>query len=248
MIRRLPFYSPPPTRIVAWEGPSALDPSVTIRAICTGLGDASHNPKTGEMVQLWIVLRDMAPHEATRSGEDSAVCGLCPKRPSAERNGALPCYVRAFQGPRSVWQASRDQSVDTEGALRAIERSGRAIRLGAYGDPAALPIDLVTALAFAARGHTGYTHQWRQQSAQAFRALLMASADTPGDRDLAHVMGWRTFRAIDRRQVFADLAPNEIFCPSAQGVQCNDCGLCDGSRRAWCGQQDKRKSIAIFEH
>ena len=243
MIRRLPFYSAPPTRIVAWEGPSALDPSVTIRAICTGLGDASHNPKTGAMVQLWIVLRDMAPHDATRTGEDSAVCGDCPKRPSADRQGALPCYVKAFQGPRSVWQAARDQRPDLDATIRAIRDSGRALRIGAYGDPAALPVDIVSALARAAHGHTGYTHQWRRAGTQALRSIVMASADSEDDRDRAHAMGWRTFRSIDRRQVFADLARDEIWCPSAQGVQCNDCGLCDGSR-----EYDRRKSIAIYEH
>lgn len=242
-MRRLPFFSPPPSRLVAWEGVSQLDGVTPIRVILTGLGDMSHNPKTGAMVQAWVVLRDMAPHEATRTGDDSAVCGDCPKRPSADRKGALPCYVRAFQGPRSTWQAAQGESADLDRALRALRASGRALRLGAYGDPAAVPVDVIRALCNAAPAHTGYTHQWRRDVARELRSFVMASADSAKDRDDAHALGWRTFRAIDRRDVFHELQ-GEVYCPAiTHGVTCAQCRLCDGAH-----EHDKRRSIAIVEH
>lgn len=61
--------------------------------------------------------------------------------------------------------------------------------MSAYGDPAALPEAVVEACLAKASGHTGYTHQWRR--APWLAAWLMASADTPAERIMAHMLGFR---------------------------------------------------------
>ena len=68
--------------IKVWEGPSLLDPSVIIMMVVTGLVTASSNHKTGDMLQTWIMRKDMPPHEAVKTGHDYAVCGDCLLRPS----------------------------------------------------------------------------------------------------------------------------------------------------------------------
>jgi len=118
------------------------------------------------------------------------------------------------------------------------------IRIGSYGDPAAIPAQHWHALLSRADGHTGYTHQWRKPIASGLRDLVMASADSEHDRDVARAMGWRTFRV---RTESESLASREIVCPaSPEGgdrMQCADCGACNGA-----GQNAGRASVAIIVH
>jgi hypothetical protein len=107
-----------------------------------------------------------------------------------------------------------------------LDLTNAPIRFGAYGDPAALPVDLLLNLASVASRRTGYTHQWRTCD-QRLRAVLMASCDNTKDCDDAHAMGWRTFR------VSTDGAPldGEVVCPATteRALSCVDCGLCSGA-------------------
>ncbi len=224
---------------VAYRGPSSLDPTVTIMAIVV-LDSA--NSKTGPMAQLFIVPQDEAPHNAQRSGLDAAVCGDCPFRPLlAKSKGLTPCYVKTFQGPRATWERNKDRPVDLEGTLVAL--AGASLRLGAYGDPAALPQALIAELASAVDMRiTGYTHQWRRPQFYWLRSFVMASCDAVTDYARAKAEGWRTFRVIQKRTLPV-LAAREIICPS-ELVSCLDCTLCDGVQYA----NDRRKDIAIHAH
>ena len=73
-----------PKGVVLYRGPSLLD-GKPIVCIATGLRSPSGNPKTGPMVQTWIMREDVAPHTAQKSGEDSSVCGDCALRPLLSR-------------------------------------------------------------------------------------------------------------------------------------------------------------------
>ncbi len=215
-----------PRSEVIWRGPSRLN-GEPIVAILTGLDDSSKNPKTGHMVQLWILPADVAPHEAIKTGEDAAICGDCPRRPSVAReNGLTVCYVakRAFQAPRSVWASTYSRGTNK---MRALSRlRGKALRFGAYGDPAALPVELVAELADAAGSWTGYTHSWRSRPELA--AWLMASCDSPADATEARASGWRYFRADEDRDAVP--AKGEVSCPAVSGrATCATCGLCRGN-------------------
>lgn len=201
----------------------------------------SANVKTGDMVQVWILRTDMNPVEAVKTGDDSAICGTCVHRGDKENGRKRSCYVNVGQGPNSVWKAF------TRGNYPLLPLSeysrvfgGRAVRLGAYGDPAVMPRVIVETICRVASRHTGYTHQWRTN--EWIKAFCMASCDTVADYKEATANGWRTFR------VSVGMTPQngEILCPaSEQGgykTQCAKCGLCNGASEA------TRKNIYIPVH
>lgn len=226
--------------LVVYRGPSALDGSPIVAILTFD----SANVKTGPMAQLFIMRADTAPHEAQRTGEDASVCGDCPYRPiHAKQRGFTPCYVKVWQGPLSTWKANRGKRVMVEAACARLTSSQASLRLGAYGDPAALPESLVARLVRAVEGRiTGYTHQWRDPRFAWLRGYVMASCDDASDYARATAEGWRTFRVVPKRALPV-LAAREILCPSDR-VECIDCRLCDGVQYA----VDRRKSIAIVAH
>jgi hypothetical protein len=179
---------------------------------------------------------DLAPNVAVRSGADATVCGDCIFRSG---NG---CYVRVDNAPRSVWAAfHRGRYVDISGDLDAIADvgAGLTVRLGAYGDPVAIPEEIWIALVSRSRAHTGYTHAWRV-APRAFRALVMASCDTEGDKVRASLRGFRTFRVSDGTD--AARLRGEMTCPASAEAghvrSCADCHACDGTRGEGLTQRD----------
>jgi hypothetical protein len=209
---------------VVYRGPSYLPEAAPGARIVATLTRGSKNAKTGNMAQLTILAERSAPHVAQRTGADAAVCGSCPLRPAATGG----CYVNTFRSPLSTWKAAKGRGVDLQGALGYLRASGIPLRLGAYGDPAALPTTLVRALFDAAGGRvTGYTHGWRTRPELA--RYVMASCETTADARRAHLAGWRTFRATAPS---ASNLPGEITCPNeTRGIECADCLLCAGASR-----------------
>jgi hypothetical protein len=216
-----------PTGRILYRGPSVLD-GAPIVAIAT-LGTT--NAKTSAMVQTWILREGIAPHEATKTGDDSSVCGNCRHRPV----NAGTCYVTVFQAPLSVWKAyGRGAYPDATAPAAAAELgAGRMVRLGAYGDPAAVPSRVWQALISRSAGWTGYTHQWqRPDFDRAIGELCMASADSPEDATLARARGMRYFRV---RRADEPLRAREFACPaSPEGGNrrtCATCKACNGAGR-----------------
>lgn len=219
-------------RGLLWQGPSLLDgqPIVAVGVYRTGKGV---NSKTGAMVQTYIIRADVDPVAAIQSGADVSVCGDCKLRGNGGQGRG--CYVNLGQGPLAVYKAF------TRGNYPAIDPAelgrGRMVRLGTYGDPAAVPVAVWDSLLEQAKGHTGYTHQWRIRPDLA--RITMASADTPADASAAWRLGFRTFR------LSSEPTNVEIQCPSDLGISCLDCGLCDGTRN---GTRAAVKSITIPPH
>lgn len=217
--------------IIFYEGPSELD-AAPIMAVATGLKARRHNRKIGHMVQTWIMRADIAPHRAIHRGLDSSVCGNCRHRGKIVDgvNRARSCYVVVHQAPHSVWQtAAKGGYLRTNLADARAILAGLAIRLGAYGDPAAVPFNVwAEALADAARG-TGYTHQWRTADPR-FARYCMASADSPEEAAEAQALGYRTFRVGTTAE---RLARGEFLCPASgpagHKVQCDSCLACNGT-------------------
>ena len=121
-----------------YRGPSLLtgDPIV---AVATGLELRSLNPKTGPMVQVWILRADVAPMDAKRANLDDAICGDCRHR---GRNGhGSSCYVAPWLGPNNVFKAIPKYPRASWPELRR-RLAGEHVRLGAYGDPAAVPFEV----------------------------------------------------------------------------------------------------------
>lgn len=216
---------------ILWEGRSAID-GAPIYLVATGLKADSSNAKTGALVQTWILRSDMTPQEAVDSGADSAICGDCPHRGVVVngKNESRSCYVTIFQAPRNIHKtamAGKYQRLDIDSARALL--AGRNVRLGAYGDPAAVPFEVWAAiLADSARG-TGYTHQWKTADSR-FAQYCMASADSALEGELARAMGYRTFRVGTKAESL--VKGSEFLCPASkeagQKTNCAACLACGG--------------------
>lgn len=212
---------------VLWQGPSRLN-GADVVVVATGVDTPSHNPKTGAMVQTWILLADQAPHEAVRQGADGGVCGGCALRGRQGQERA--CYVRVDQAPLMIWRAWQAGRYTPAFTPEAQARVGayRAVRLGAYGDPAAVPIAIWDALLQRATGWTGYSHQWRSPRLRDVMRYCVASCETEADVADAKALGFGTFRVTTPHALPLHF---EEACPSGLGVQCVACQRCNGSGR-----------------
>ena len=250
--------------------PSIID-GAEIYLVFTGKPRAgrggSANPKTGKLIQSWIIRGDLLPRRAIESGDDSSVCGGCSLRPAIARalraaarergdQTSVPtCYVRTSNAPRAVYralQAGRYERAETLEAAAEWLR-GQDVRLGSYGDPAAIPAGAWARILRHARPATGYTHQWAHSdpvvasNAAALRRYCMASVDSALERDQAQAAGWRTFRVVDvRRADQVARATGEAVCPASREAgharDCASCRQCGGSRTAGPA------GIAIIDH
>lgn len=222
---------------ILYRGPSALDGSPIV-SIVTGLMDGGANSKTGPMAQVYFLRSDMNPLVAVHTGEDAAICGNCRHRGRIEtdpttgtrKNVERSCYVTLMHGPRVVYDAfQRGSYQDVPLAIARRLLAGRPVRIGAYGDPASVPFDVLDTALARAQAVNGYTHMWREHPKLA--AFCMASCDTDAEREEAKALGFRTFRV---RAKGAPVLKGEGQCPASaelgKPVQCAQCMLCGGNR------------------
>jgi len=230
--------------VVLYEGPSRIDGKPVVAIACR-ITQASENEKTGAMVQTFILRRDIAPHLALKTGDDSSVCGDCKLRPI--HKGPTRCFVRVYQAPLSVFNAYQRgryavPGVDFDAKLLAKLFEGLSFRIGSYGDPAAIPSRLWKTATRHVKNRTGYTHQWRRRIGSGLKNLCMASADSASDVASASAKGWRTFRV---RKHDAPTLDVESICPASREgkrrTQCDNCGLCQGATIA-------ARNIVIADH
>ena len=225
-----------PSGYVFYRGPSMVDGAPVVGIVTL----ASSNVKTGDMLQTWILRADVAPHDAVRTGEDAAVCGDCPHRGGT-------CYVLTYKGPLAVWRAFRAGRYPVRSLADVLAQHGKPARMGAYGDPAAIPPHAWAGVADHPR--TGYSHQWREESAAWLRPLAMASVDSWAELETAERDGWRAFYVLPAGAPMPDRSPagrRIVACPAVtHGVECRACRLCDGMRK---GADDPRPHVAIHAH
>jgi len=228
-----------PSGYIIYRGASLLDDKPIVVVAITG---KSSNSKTGDMVQTYILADNgKSPVESAKALDDVSVCGDCKHR----RGLGGSCYVNLGQGPRSVmsgvirgiYELSDGYNVNT-----AV--LGRKVRLGTYGDPAAVPAYVWETLLAGADSHTGYTHQWKNGKADHVKQWCMASVDTSKEAALAKMEGWRTFRVR-----VADGSPefsHEMKCPASaemnKRLTCDTCMACSG------GTDSKKASVTIIVH
>lgn len=206
------------TGIELYRGPSLLN-GAPIVAIATL---HSENAKTGDMIQTWVLRSDQPPSEAVKSGDDEAICGQCPHRHYL--GGA--CYVIPFHGPNNVYKSWLKGRYPIATRRHIKRLTGRGVRLGGYGDPAAVPQEVWKPLVGVAKFATGYTHQPNS----GLEDLCMLSADTEQQALDYQARGHRTFR-VKRQQ--DPLMEGEILCPASvhEDIQCLDCRLCTGGKQ-----------------
>jgi hypothetical protein len=214
---------------IIYRGPSMLD-GAPIVVVATGLDGKFRNSKTGALVQTWIMRDDVSPVEAVKSGLDASICGGCAHRGTIEagKNVGRSCYVKVFQAPLVVWKTAKAGKYETveAGELASIGE-GKRIRLGSYGDPAAVPMAVWDAFLAKADAFTGYTHQWREADLSRY---VMASCDSEADYIEAKARGYRTFRI--RPSIEAPLNRREVVCPASKEAgyktTCASCVACGG--------------------
>lgn len=230
-----------PNGYILYDGPSMLD-GEPIVAIATM---NSRNAKTGNMVQVWILRKDMKPTEAVQTGADASICGECPHRGAIEngKNVRRSCYVRVFHGPSSVYRAfKRDRYETLEVSKMPRTFRNRFVRLGAYGDPAALPAEVIEAILRRAAGWTGYTHSWAKRPDLA--QWCMASCDTAMDEKKSALLGFRAFRVT--AEPMPKLSKRHFVCPASEEagkkLQCFECGSCNGKG------DGRRSNVQIAVH
>ena len=144
---------------IIYNGPSLLDgkPIVVIATY------SNRNTKTGKVVQTYILRSDINPLEASKTGEDFSICGSCPMRgevttdPKRKIAKGRKCYVNLGQGVLIVFKSYK-RGVYKEGDPRTMGRD-RFVRVGTYGDPAAVPSEVWDELLAECETWTAYTHQ-----------------------------------------------------------------------------------------
>lgn len=208
--------------VILYQGPSMLDgePIICIATMNTV------NHKTGDMIQTWIIREDVTPMVAVQTGKDSSVCGRCPHRHFS--GGA--CYVVPFQAPTQVFKtyhAGGYDKLDTQTLRRFL---GRKIRLGSYGDPAAVPYHVWLGVVGLCDGHTGYTHQFHHECFDVkLTDFCQVSVETVSQYKNAVEDNVGTFRVIPEG---GTLQEGEIRCLNeTTGISCLACGLCDGKHQ-----------------
>ena len=244
--------------MIIYQGKSQLDHETNIICIAT---DKSSNQKTGSMVQTWILNADLDPISANRWGNDRGICGDCIHRghekslfdfrgTAAQRS----CYVRLLLGPQSIYRTYLADGYKTA-RLDKLNRLGRGriIRIGSYGDPAAVPADIWRDLLSECAGWTGYSHQLLSADKNSlnnqfleYSDFCMLSADTIEQARLAWSHGLRTYRTVESIEEIDK--QNEILCPASKEAgavtTCAKCKLCSGSK----GKAQKARSVAIVVH
>jgi hypothetical protein len=215
-----------PLGVKVYEGPSLID-GKPIVVLITGFADGG-NEKTGDMLQAWIMRQDIPPIKAKTDYKDFSVCGDCKHRESKS------CYVHLLHGPTPVYNAYlRGRYIRYTTKCEKFF-AGKSLRIGAYGDPAAVPTAVWHRLSLLVDRYTGYTHQWKRCD-QKLQNYCMASVDSIGtyikEYKQAADKGWRTFRT---RCFNSDpILENEIICPASKEAGkitvCNHCNACSGS-------------------
>src|SRR5262249_54537561 len=158
-----------PNGVVLWEGkgPTSNAPLVVI---ATGLARPSTNPKTGPMVQVAVLRRDMEPTEAVATGADDAVCNGCELRPFTVRQEGEELGLKAGEKPSMCYVTSSHSLLGMYRAYRAgaypkVKRralefvlAGKVTRMGMYGNFSNAPLWLVEDIAAYSDGWTLYEH------------------------------------------------------------------------------------------
>jgi hypothetical protein len=230
--------------------------------IATGFAYPSENRKTGPMIQTWILREDMDPREAVWSGGDTAICGECvhrgevieklkkvrgkKRRQRVRKSHNRSCYVVVAQAPLSIWRGYHEGAYPeiSLGKLAELFSGSYPLRIGSYGDPLAVPVQVWEQALKHQVVWTGYTHQWKRKGAYRYKKFLMASVDSPKERAQAEKKGWRTFRVGRKNEPL--IAGVEIICPAtAEGgmrTTCDACNLCMGASKKGA------KSIVVAPH
>jgi len=157
------------------------------------------------------------------------------------------CYVTTWHAPLSIYKAWKKGNYPTLTPKQVQKRLAyKKVRLGSYGDPVHVPLEVWDTMLKFTLGTTGYTHQWRNKKYNDYKKYLMASVETVKEKLQANSVGYRTFRV---RQKDDTTSSNEVGCLSdknARGskklIPCVDCMMCSGLT------SKVKQNISIIQH
>ena len=157
------------------------------------------------------------------------------------------CYVATFQAPLQIYKSWLKGNYPVLTPKQAQKRLAyKKVRLGSYGDPIHVPLEVWNTILKFTLGTTGYTHQWKNKLYNDYKKYLMASVETIKEKLQANSLGYRTFRVRQETDVTDS---NEVGCLSdrnARGtkklVPCIDCMMCSGLT------SKVKQSISIIQH
>ena len=227
-----------PNGYIFYRGASQIDGQPIVAVAIRG----SANSKTGNMVQTYILPDNgLSPFINAKNGNDKTVCGDCKHKPTKGKT----CYVFLPQGANQVHKGVLQGSYPESLEDASIMCTNRVNRMGAYGNPSAVPTPVWEQLNKYTTGHCSYEHNWLDELGKFDPSIMkysMASVDSEEEYHLAKDKGYRTFRV----KAFEDrILPNEIVCPASEEmgkkVQCINCKLCSGNTI-------KAKDIVINVH
>jgi hypothetical protein len=230
--------------LILYKGISLLDNITPVVVFITGL-NYSTNKKTGDMLQTHILIDDeIKPSDHVKNGTDGPICGSCKYKSG---NG---CYVQTYYAQNAIhraYLAGKYQLYRTKQHNHLLE--GRAVRIGSYGDPAAIPSFVWINVMLLCKQWTSYTHQWQDDESTGRVApdlsnWSMASTDTYEEALAAINKNYRIFHvAKDLSDI--EKIPNSIWCPATPegGMKstCIKCQLCSG-------QSKSAKNILVMPH
>ncbi len=227
----LPVIEARVTGYVIYHGPSLIN-GEKIVVIATGVsGNKSDNEKTGAVIQCWILHAGLEPLAANHKGLDESVCSSCKHRHFRS------CYVNFARGPEQVYQTWKDGKypvLDMDNPRTPEIFRDKIIRLGAFGDPVAVPVEVWDTITQRCISHLGYTHQWKQKRNNVYKKYCMASCDTLGEVYKAKFRRWRPFYV---RQEGEALPPGFFECPASKAagkrLTCAECKACAGGTHCW---------------
>ena len=210
--------------VVLYKGISQLDKTTPIMVVLSGYTKDSTNTKTGPLAQLYILSVDTVPMEAYKTAS-KAVCGTC------KYNGNNGCYVR-WSHLKSLWNSARKQNAIDHKLTRELLK-GLRVRVGAAGDPLAVPADFWKDILSSCESYTGYTHQWREPFAKQYKGMFMASVDNERENKEARSKGWNTFFVTDGEEPPEKSVQCLATIPDKTDINglpmsCASCMLCNG--------------------
>lgn len=207
--------------------------SKPIISILAGVTEPSRNRKTGAVIQQYILLDDVKPTELSLE-QSQSICGACPLQPKLGGG----CYVLRHQDSLAVFKSGSRKHLDE----RLIQ--GRPVRLGADGDPTAIPFEEYEILIKNAGLILGYTHNWRECDIR-WQKILKASVETEQDYEEAKDLGWHTFRIRPTKE--SPAKAKETVCLYESDLrQCISCRLCSKPMDIVVTAHGSRKSKIKF--
>jgi len=239
-----------PNGVIIYQGPSLID-GKPIVVIANSL-KVNKNRKIGNMIQTWILRTDIHPNDALKTGDDYSICGDCFHRGRyVEKTDTVTdrtCYVNLYkQGVYSIYHAFKRGSYPVCDIKHMQLFNNRHVRIGSYGDPAAVPLYVWETITKHCKDYTGYTHAWRTCDT-GYSKFCMASVETIDDYYSANYKNYRTFRLITDPN--EDRSDNEKACPAQLNdkVHCDTCGYCDGFDLERYNTNRQRLNVTVVFH